>query len=252
MMRRCVFALEAAAFLFFLNSIAHASDEQDQNAQPAIQPAPASPQSGSKQRHHLIELTSKNWRPLTPKEKFELFEHDMISWETHLSIAIGAGIAYATDGRDYLDTGWQGYGKRYGINLLDEANGTFIQAFLLPVIFHEEPRYIPYDNGTIRRRAVHAIESVVVTRSDAGGFTMYKSKLLGEILSSALSTAYDYPRGRDNRIGDTFTRAGVNLGSEAAFNLFKEFWPDFARKIKMNVWLRNLVRSTIREAIRVD
>jgi len=251
-MRQWIVALGAVTVLLLPAPFARASDEKDQNPGTTAQP-PTSPQkSGSGSRHHLIELSAKNWHPLTPGEKFGLFSHDLISWETHLSLGIGAGIAYATDSRDYLGTGAQGYGKRYGINFLDEANGAFLQAFLLPTLFHEDPRYIPFDSGTTRQRAVYAIESVVITRSDYGGFTMNKSKLLGELLCSAISTAYDYPPGRSRRVGDTLTRAGVSLGSEAAFNLFKEFWPDFARKIKLNVWLRNLVRSSIRDAIRVD
>jgi hypothetical protein len=44
---------------------------------------------------------------------------------------------------------------------------------------------------------------------------------------------------------------GINLGSDAAFDLFKEFWPDVARKMKLNVWIRNLVTASIRDEIRV-
>ncbi len=251
-MKRQHLALGAAVILLLTASLVQAAEDQAQTPGASAQPAPSTPQGPQGHRHHLIELSSKNWHPLTSKEKFGLFSHDMISWETHLSLGIGAGIAYATDSRDYLGTGWDGYGKRYGINFLDEANATFFQAYLLPALFHEEPRYIPSDSGTTMRRAVYAIRSIAVTRSDSGGLTMNKSRLLGELISSALSTAYDYPRGRNERFADTVTRASVNLGSDAAFSLFKEFWPDFARKIKLNVWLRNLVRSSIRDSIRVD
>ncbi len=251
-MNRCVVAAIAAALALPAAGLAQTQDSRDKPPATEVQAPTPPPPAVDNQRHHLIELSAKNWHPLTPKEKFVLFSDDLISWETHLSLAIGAGIAYATDSRDYLGTSWQGYGKRYGINFLDEANGTFFQAFLLPVIFHEEPRYIPFDNGSPRQRAVYAIESIVITRRDSGGFTLYKSKILGELMSCALSTAYDYPPGRTQRLSDTFALAGVNLGSEAAFNLFKEFWPDFARKIKLNVWLRNLVRSSIRDFVRVD
>ncbi len=251
-MRQWVLSVAMAAFLVPAVAPAQTSESQDRPPAATIQPAPSGSQAAAPERHHLIELSSKNWHPLKPSEKFALFSNDLISWETHLSLAIGAGIAYATDSRDYLGTSWQGFGKRYGVNFLDEANGTFFQAFLLPVIFHEDPRYIPFDNGTTRQRAVYAIESILITRRDSGGFTLNKSKILGELISCAISTTYDYPRGRHQQLGDTFTLAGVNLGSEAAFNLFKEFWPDFARKMKLNVWLRNLVRSSIRDTVRVD
>jgi hypothetical protein len=226
-----------------------AEDQQDPKDN---QPSTAVTQPAKKPRHHLIELTSKNWHPLKPSEKFELFWRDMISWETHFSLAADAAISFATDDRDYLGTGAEGYAKRYGINVLDEANGTFIQSFLLPTIFHEEPRYIPYDDGTKRQRAVHAIESVIIARKDSGGFTLNKSKLIGELASSSISYIYNSPVGRNTEFSATLTAAAINLGTDAAFNLFKEFWPDFARKVKLNFWLRNLVRSAIRDVIRID
>jgi hypothetical protein len=128
----------------------------------------------------------------------------------------------------------------------------FSRHFSSPLSFHEEPRYIPFDTGTPRQRIVYALESVLITRKDSGGFTLYKSSLLGKVASSAISTAYDYSPQRHQRLRDTFTRASINLGTEAAINLFKEFWPDISRKIKLNVWLRNFIRGSIREAVRVD
>lgn len=253
MIRRHFYILLTVAFLAGVRAGACAAEDgdQDRKANPAIQPSPAGAKA-ARHHHHMIELTSRNWHPLTAGERFELFRHDMIAWETHLSLAVGAGIAYASDSRDYLGDGWQGFGKRYGINFLDEANGVFFQTFLLPSLFHEESRYIPNDTGTKKGRVVYALKSVLVTRNDSGRFTLYKSKLLGELVSSGISTAYDYPHNRHRRIEDTFTRAGLSLGSEAAFNLFKEFWPDFARKIKLNIWLRSIIRSSIRDAVRMD
>lgn len=225
--------------------------EEQQNGKD-IQPPAAPTQPVQNPRHHLIELTSRNWHPLTPNEKFELFWRDLISWETHLSLAGDAAISFATDDRQYLGTGGKGYAKRYGINVLDEANGVFIESFLLPTLFHEEPRYIPFDNGTRRQRIVYALESVVIARKDSGGFTLNKSRLLGELSSSAISYVYNSPSGRNTEFSATITRAAINIGTDAAFNLFKEFWPDFARKVKLNVWFSNIVRSSIRDAIRVD
>jgi hypothetical protein len=248
-MKRLVLAPAAVAFLICFAANLRAQDQQDPKDN---QPPTAATQPAKKPRHHLIELTSKNWQPLKPGEKFELFWRDMISWETHLSLAGDAAISFATDDRNYLGTGAKGYAKRYGINVLDEANGTFMQSFLLPTIFHEESRYIPYPDGTKRQRVVYAIESVVIARKDSGGMTLNKSKLIGELASSSISYIYNSPVGRNTEFSATLTATAINLGTDAAFNLFKEFWPDFARKVKLNVWLRNIVRSSIRDVIRVD
>jgi hypothetical protein len=42
------------------------------------------------------------------------------------------------------------------------------------------------------------------------------------------------------------------MGTEAAFDILKEFWPDVARKMKVKLWLRNLVRASLRDYVRVS
>ena len=169
-----------------------------------------------------------------------------------MSLAVGAGISYATDDRSYLGRGPSGYFSRYGLNVADEANDTFVQAFLFPMIFHEEPRYIPFDKASTRRRLAYALSRVVVAKTDSGGYSVNKSLLLGTLASSAISNLYYSSDERDNGVAATFTRAAISLGSDAAFNMFKEFWPDFARKVKLNLWIENIVRRSIRDVIRVD
>ncbi len=208
-----------------------------------------------KPRHthpHLIELSSQNWRPLSRSEKFGLFWHDMISWETHLTLAGSAALSFATDNADYLGYDTKGYFSRYGLNVADEANYTFFQAFVFPTLFHQDPRYIPMEKGSVRQRVVYAVTRVVITRNDSGQNELNKSHLLGSFVASAMCNAYYRPEGGGVGVGQTFGRTAVSLGSDAAFNLFKEFWPDFARKIHLNVWIQNIVRTTIRDEIRVD
>ncbi len=203
-------------------------------------------------RPHLIELSSANWRPLKPKEKFELFWRDMLSWETHLSLGFDGAIAFATDDRAYLGDGFQGWAKRYGINVLDEANFTFLEAYFFPTLFHTESRYIPMNTGTTLRRLGYALTRVVVARSDKGGNTFNSAKILGAFTAAALSNAYNSPATDTPNLEETLARAGISLASDSAFNIFKEFWPDFARKVKLNVWIANIVRSSIRDVIVVN
>jgi len=216
-------------------------------------PAPAvKPQSQRHHRPHLIELTAKNWRPLKPHEKFGLVWHDLTGWETHISLGVDAAISFATDDRNYLGDGFQGFARRYGINVLNEANFTLMEVFIYPTVFHTDPRYIPMENGAKGRRLAYALSRVVVARKDSGGSTFNAAKILGAFTASAISDAYNSNPAREPNLTVTVTRAAISIGSDAAFNIFKEFWPDFARKVKLNVWIQNIVRSTIRDKIRVD
>jgi hypothetical protein len=211
------------------------------------------PQGKNPSRDHsyLIELTSANWRPLSDSEKFRLFSRDLLHWETHLSLAMDAGLSLATNDRLFLGRGGYGFLRRYGFNMADEANDTFFGAFLFPTLFHEDPRYIPMDHGTKRARIAYALSRVVLTRNDAGSAELNKSLVLGTVVSSAISSAYYSPVGGSTGAGVIFANAGISLASVAGFNLFKEYWPNVSRKLKLSLWIRNLIRSSVRDTIRV-
>jgi len=211
------------------------------------------PQGKNPSRGHSypIELTSANWRPLSHSEKFRLFSRDLLQWETHLSLGIDAGLSLATSDRLFLGRGGYGFLRRTGFNVADEANEMFFGAFLFPTLFHEDPRYIPMDHGTKRARIAYALSRVVLTRNDAGGTELNKSLVLGTVVFSAISSAYYSPVGGSTGAGVIFANAGISLASVAGFNLFKEYWPNLSRKLKMHLWIRNLIRSSVRDTVRV-
>jgi hypothetical protein len=202
------------------------------------------------EKPHLIELSAANWRPLSSREKFDVFGRNLIHWETHASLAFDAGISSAIGDRSYLGTGASGYFRKYGLNVADEADFTFFNAFLFPVLFHEDPRYIPRDHGAAGARLTYALSRVVIARNDSGEAEFNWSRVFGTLSATSISSAYYSAYGADIGVAGNFANFGINLGSEAAFDLFKEFWPDVARKMKLNVWIRNLVRATIRDETR--
>jgi hypothetical protein len=201
---------------------------------------------------HLVELSRANWRPLKPSEKFGLFWRDLLHWGTHASLAFDAGLSFVTGDRPYLGHGAKGYATRYGLNVADAANFTFFEAFLFPTAFHQDPRYLPLDSGTVAKRVAYAVSRVLVTRSDSGGDDINKSRILGAVIATSVSTVMYSNYGADIGVGGNFVAFGLNLATDAAFDVFKEFWPDVARKMKLNVWLRNLVRASIRDFVRVS
>ncbi len=205
----------------------------------------------SRDHTYLIELSAANWHPLSNAEKLGLFEWDLLHWETHLSLAFDAGLSLATNDRPFLGRGGYGFLRRYGFNTADEANYTFFGAFLFPTLFHEDPRYIPMDHGTRRARTAYALSRVIITRNDAGGSELNKSLILGTVVSSAISSAYYSPVGGTIGVGAIFANAGTGLASDAGFNLLKEYWPNVSRKLKLNLWIRNLVRSSLRDTVRI-
>jgi hypothetical protein len=214
-------------------------------------PANANPNPRQKRHPHLIELSATNWQPLTHSEKFELFWRDLLRLETHASIAVDSGLSFATKDRPYLGTGAHGYFTRYGLNVADEANACFFTAFFFPTIFHQDPRYIPRDGGRITTRLAYSLSRVLLTRNDSGKTGINGSGLVGMFIATSTSSVMYSNYGADVGIGGNFVAFGFNEATTAAYNVFKEFWPDVARKMKLSLWLRNIVRATIRDTVRV-
>jgi hypothetical protein len=113
------------------------------------------------------------------------------------------------------------------------------------VIFKQDPRYLPMDHGRKRDRIAYAMSRVVITRSDSGREVFNVSHVGGAIIASNLSNLY-YPDGRDNSTRAAFERVGFGLATDSAYNIFIEFWPDFARKLHLGKFFQQLVRRTIR------
>jgi hypothetical protein len=214
---------------------------------------PATPSNqAAKHKPHMIELSSANWRPLSRKEKAQLFEYDLLHWETHASLLFDAGISAALANRPYLGVGVPGYFRNYGMNAADEVNFVFFSGFLFPTLFHEDPRYIPLDKGLPGQRLKYALTRVLVARTDAGKSRFNASHLLGTLVATSASSAYYSGLGAEASVKGNFASFGVNIGSDIGFDLLKEFWPDAARKLKINLWIRNVVRGALRDSIKIN
>jgi hypothetical protein len=198
-----------------------------------------------KQRVYRVLLNDESWTPITSKQKFRLFTDDLISPTTHLSLGAAAWLSWTTNDQSYMGPGFKGWAKRYGYSVADETVGQFFGAYALPVLFTQDPRYIPRDKGSRKRRVVYALTRTLITRGDDGKAEFNVSKVGGTFLVSSLSNVY-YPAGRDNSPGATLARAGFSLATDAGYNTFIEFWPDVARKFHLGKFFQQLVRRTVR------
>jgi hypothetical protein len=68
---------------------------------------------------------------------------------------------------------------------------------------------------------------VVVTRTDTGRARFNSSEIFGNAAATGISNLY-YPAS-ERTVGENGERLGVQLMSDAAFNVLLEFWPDMRR-----------------------
>jgi len=165
--------------------------------------------------------------PLTAKQKFKLADRALIDPANFIIIGGIAGIEQATNSFSGYGQGASGYAKRYAAGFGDFSVGTILGGAVLPIVFHQDPRYFYKGTGTVRARTLYALSTSVISRGDNGRWQPAYASVVGDFASGAISNLY-YPA--SNRIGGTLTVENGLLG--IAFNgignVIQEF---FLRKL---------------------
>ena len=168
---------------------------------------------------------------LNAPEKFHLFLKNTVEPVTLMASAFNAGLAQAENNDPSFGQGMAGYGKRFGAALLDNASQDFFHTFAFPVIFRQDPRYYRKGGGSTNSRLSHALTHVFVARSDSGKRMFNFSEWLGTTASTALANTY-HP-GNRRGFGPAAERIGINIGTDAGFDVLREFWPEIAHALHL-------------------
>src|SRR5438067_1936160 len=176
----------------------------------------------------VVNSSAEPVQPLSPQDKFVLSLHGAADPYNLLVAGTTAGIEQAADIFPGYGQGAEGYGKRFGASLADQASNSLFKNFAFPVLLREDPRYFRKGQGTIKQRFGYAISRVFVTRKDSGNTGFNFSRVLGSLASSALANTY-YPAS-DRGVGSTFARVGIAFGTDSALNVISEFGSDLSHK----------------------
>jgi len=169
--------------------------------------------------------------PLSTEQKLELAADISIAPSRFASSAVTSAVAQARNALPGYGQGWSGYGKRYGSSLASTASGNMFGTFLLPSLFHQDPRYFVTPNGALQQRVGHALRRVIVTPTDSGGRAFNWSGILGALMAEGLANSYLPDQERTT--GKTFRRFGIRLGTDAAVNIVREYWPSMFKSLGM-------------------
>ncbi len=169
-------------------------------------------------------------KPLTAKQKWQLFVKETADPFTFVSAAMAAGFSQSGNQTPKYGVGAGPYGQRVGAAYADLATQNFFSDALLAPIFHQDPRYFRMGPGhSIVHRAAYSVSRLFVTRQDSGREAFNVSGVLGMGMGIALSNAY-YPSSSVNGtvVGSRFISSilGASFG-----NLLPEFWPDVKQKL---------------------
>jgi hypothetical protein len=194
------------------------------------QPDPVVASSGVKKKGELPNAPS--YTPLTPKEKFKYFEDYARSPFTFGSALVTA-VSWQVYGDPPYGPGAAGFGESYVAAVGQREIAALLGRFVIPTAFHEDPRYFRAPPGeNVAGRSMYAISRLFLTKADNGRDRINASYLLGGFASAAIANAYIRNRDYGSVTHDFF----LNMGSDAAFNIAREFWPSvrphFSKKLK--------------------
>lgn len=169
------------------------------------------------------------YHPMTTREKYVLAYHQTVDFSAHFGNLFQAALQQASDGQPHYGQGWGAYAQRFGAAEGDQVTSAFFIFGFLPHVLHEDPRY--FRKGPGHRplaRIGYAASRTLITKKDSGGATFNTPQVLGQLLQQGISAGTYYPQ-QDRSTAGVFQNWGINLAYNSAYNVLKEYYPDFLR-----------------------
>ena len=165
--------------------------------------------------------------PLGWKYSFGVATHQAFDYSSFIFLGITSVTAEATNAHPALGKGMGGLYAYTWRGFVDKTDGTYLSAWLLPSLLHEDTRYYALGAGhSIPLRALYVISRQGVARTYGGRQTPNIAGLGGKVLTQVISRNY-YPSS-----ATSFTvlasKFGYSVMRDVAFASIREFYPDIA------------------------
>lgn len=187
-------------------------------------------------------VTSAHIEPLSSKQKATLALRDFLDPFNFITILGYSAIAIAQNSHSQYGSGMKGVATLTGYGLAEDAQGEFLQTYVIPSLVHQDPRYHRMPTASVQRRLWHATEHTFVSQHDDGRRMPNYATLLTYPLSAELSNLYVPGLQRDARA--TARRIAVGIATDPTGAITAEFLPDVARHIHINIrFIQNILNS---------
>jgi hypothetical protein len=205
-----------------------------------VQPKPAvSPDQPEKQDKRIMGVLpnyrtadgTKPFQSISAKTKITIASKDSFDWPNYIIGGIFAGIYQLDNDHPNFGHGVAGYARYYGTSYADQVIGNMLTEGIMPIVFHEDPRYFRKVHGRVLTRVGYSLTRVLVTKTDHGNTTVNFAEIVGNGMGASISNLY-YTQEQGFR--DTSIRWGTQIATDALSNLLKEFWPDIKRHLHKN------------------
>ena len=161
------------------------------------------------------------------KYNFNIATHQATDYSSFIFLGITSLTAEGMDMHPSLGKGVDGFYAYAWRGLLDKTDGTYLSAWLLPSLLHEDTRFYALGKGhSIPIRALYVISRQGVARTYGGRQTPNIAGLGGKVLTQVVSKTY-YPAGATS-FSVLATKFGYSAMRDIAFSSIREFYPDAA------------------------
>ena len=161
------------------------------------------------------------------KYNFTVATHQAFDYSTFLFLGLTSLTAEGLDSHPALGKGIGGFYAYTWRGFLDKSDGTYLSAWLLPSLLHEDTRYYPLGHGhSVPSRILYIISRQAVTRTYGGHDTPNIAGLGGKVLTQVISRTY-YPSSAAD-FGTLATKFGYSVMRDVGFSSIREFYPDIA------------------------
>ena len=161
------------------------------------------------------------------KYNFTIATHQAFDYSSFIFLGITSLSAEGINSHPVLGKGVGGAWAYTWRGFLDKTDGTYLGAWFLPSLLHEDTRFYPLGTGhSIPIRALYVISRQGVTRTYGGRQTPNIAGLGGKVLTQIISREY-YPTGATS-FSTLATKFAYSAMRDIGFSSIREFYPDVA------------------------
>jgi hypothetical protein len=161
------------------------------------------------------------------KYNFTVATHQATDYSTFIFLGLTSLTAEGTNEHPSLGKGVDGFWAYTWRGFLDKTDGTYLSAWLLPSMLHEDTRnYALGNEHSIPIRVLYVISRQAVARTYGGRQTPNIAGLGGKVLTQVVSRQY-YPKSATSFpvLAEKF---GYSVMRDVIFTSIREFYPDIA------------------------
>lgn len=160
------------------------------------------------------------------KYNFTVATHQAFDYSSFIFLGLTSLTAEGMNTHPALGKGIGGFYAYTWRGFLDKTDNTYLSAWLLPSLLHEDTRFYSLGHGSVLHRTLYVISRQAVARTYGGRSTPNIAGLGGKVITQVVSRQY-YPSSATD-FSTLATKFAYSVMRDVALTSVREFYPDIA------------------------